>query len=589
MKITRQINAKPNKNVTRDPSDLLDKDGLIGSKIAEINGNILIPTLAKDTLINRLNALKSLDDNTFDEEYQSLSNKIVHLSTVLSDPDNSITGVDKNGEFKIENSQDIAKELQAKLDEEAKLEKELKEKEEADKLAKLEDEAKEARELREKEDAEKKAKLDELKAEKEKLFGVVQDKVQLGLDFAGQVAMGQVQPNFFEKLFESLFESFMKGVLSLPKQLVKGFWHLNKIKDNPNFQNLLEAHKSGASPEELKSFEAKFLEDPEVKDQLKLGQGEVEDVDFDSVDEPMKALDEHTKSDADSEFSDVGKIIDWDTAYKYGYAKLKQIHGANYDAAKAKATLDGLKAKYPDNPQVVIGALKYGGRRRREDTELNSRVSELFHILRDEFKDYNVSFDVDEGQIEMNKGVKRFIVTSGNEKLMLLESESLKYATSEYSKFLNELKRQLNCKIMYKNQKFSVTRIVNTDSGPRKVTTNIDALDELEAEDKVKLLDSRRQRNTRDYNSIRQSNAWVPFSEELTDKLDAIKNDIEYKNSAGSWVPAKKVMVFGDDRDPQFVVDTDSSTLYLKKSSMMKLLDGVETSCDGVKLRKKTK
>jgi hypothetical protein len=76
-------------------------------------------------------------------------------------------------------------------------------------------------------------------------------------------------------------------------------------------------------------------------------------------------------------FDGVGKVTDWDSAFKYGYAKLKQIHGINYDEAKATKCLEGLKKKYPDTPQVVFGALKFGGHRKKTEEEKNSRVRDF--------------------------------------------------------------------------------------------------------------------------------------------------------------------------------------------------------------------
>lgn len=120
------------------------------------------------------------------------------------------------------------------------------------------------------------------------------------------------------------------------------------------------------------------LEDEDIK--------QLEQVQMDVVSEgainsdPMtpEELEEVNNSFTESAFEDVGKITDWESAFKYGYAKLKQIHGVNFDEAKAKEVLEGLKAKYPDNPKVVIGALKYGGRRKKENVnkteENNSRT-----------------------------------------------------------------------------------------------------------------------------------------------------------------------------------------------------------------------
>jgi len=77
---------------------------------------------------------------------------------------------------------------------------------------------------------------------------------------------------------------------------------------------------------------------------------------------------------AQEEFEEVGEIETWDDAFKYGFAKLKQIHGLKYDEAKARETLEGLKESYPDNPKVVIGALKYGGgHKKKDDEQKNSR------------------------------------------------------------------------------------------------------------------------------------------------------------------------------------------------------------------------
>ena len=92
-----------------------------------------------------------------------------------------------------------------------------------------------------------------------------------------------------------------------------------------------------------------------------------------ATDEEMKEI---TDSMAQEDFEKVGKITDWDSAFKYGYAKLKQIHGEKYDESKAKACLEGLKKKYPDNPMVVVGALKYGGHKSDDEDKKgkNSRV-----------------------------------------------------------------------------------------------------------------------------------------------------------------------------------------------------------------------
>lgn len=120
------------------------------------------------------------------------------------------------------------------------------------------------------------------------------------------------------------------------------------------------------------------LEDEDIK--------QLEQVQMDVVSEgainsdPMtpEELEEVKSSYSDASFEDVGKITDWESAFKYGYAKLKQIHGVNFDESKAREVLEGLKAKYPDNPKVVIGALKYGGRRKKENVnkteENNSRT-----------------------------------------------------------------------------------------------------------------------------------------------------------------------------------------------------------------------
>jgi hypothetical protein len=82
--------------------------------------------------------------------------------------------------------------------------------------------------------------------------------------------------------------------------------------------------------------------------------------------------------DSDSDlFNNVEKITDWDSAFKYGYAKLQQVHGANYDESIAKKCLEGLKEKYPDNPMVVVGALKYGSKKNKEENSrkiINMRV-----------------------------------------------------------------------------------------------------------------------------------------------------------------------------------------------------------------------
>lgn len=56
---------------------------------------------------------------------------------------------------------------------------------------------------------------------------------------------------------------------------------------------------------------------------------------------------------------------------------------------------------------------------------------------------------------------------------------------------------------------FTVTREVVTEDGVKEVTTKVEAIDELDAETKVKLLDSRRGRNSRNYNS-RRTNSDTP-------------------------------------------------------------------------------
>lgn len=99
--------------------------------------------------------------------------------------------------------------------------------------------------------------------------------------------------------------------------------------------------------------------------------------DFDSYVTPMSDADyEEIKDEQDSiaqaNFDEVGEITDWESAFKYGKAKLKQIHGLKYDESKATEVLEGLKAKYPDTPQCVIGALKYGGFH-KSDKDKNSR------------------------------------------------------------------------------------------------------------------------------------------------------------------------------------------------------------------------
>ena len=70
-------------------------------------------------------------------------------------------------------------------------------------------------------------------------------------------------------------------------------------------------------------------------------------------------------------FKNVDKITDWKSAFDYGYAKLKQVFGDKFDKKIADATLNGLKEKYPNNPMVVVGALKYG---RHSDEDKNSRA-----------------------------------------------------------------------------------------------------------------------------------------------------------------------------------------------------------------------
>lgn len=99
--------------------------------------------------------------------------------------------------------------------------------------------------------------------------------------------------------------------------------------------------------------------------------------DFDTYVTPMSEDDyEEIKEEQDSiaqdNFDEVGEITDWESAFKYGKAKLKQIHGFKYNEAKATEVLEGLKSKYPDTPQCVIGALKYGGFHKK-DTDKNSR------------------------------------------------------------------------------------------------------------------------------------------------------------------------------------------------------------------------
>lgn len=416
MKITRYINAEPT----------LDKSKVISEKSVEINSNPLFNNLVKSNLLIKLDLLKSInDDDKFNSEIQKITDDMFRLSSVLSDPENSVTGIDKNGEFKIRSNSELVDELNSIIEEEKKL----------------------ALEIKEKEDADKKAKIEELKAEKEKLFGTVKDKVELGLDFCGQVATGQVKPNFFESLFESLFESIIKGFIALPKNIVKGFWHLSNIKENPKFDEYLKAASDPKKTvKELEDLRSAYLSDGEVKDHLKLGQIESKKEEFDEILDPKLELDSHVEAEVSEEFEEVGKITDWDSAFNYGYLKLKQRHGIKYDKQKAQETLEGLKAKYPDNPMVVIGALKYGGRRSKseDNRESNSRISNMFLTLKSLFKDYNVTYDTDEGRVELTKGNKLYIVDSGNEKLILLESESFRYASSDYDRFLDYLKKQLN-------------------------------------------------------------------------------------------------------------------------------------------------
>jgi hypothetical protein len=118
---------------------------------------------------------------------------------------------------------------------------------------------------------------------------------------------------------------------------------------------------------------------------------------------------EEIKSQAAQEdFEEVGEIETWGDAFKYGYAKLKQIHGLNYDEAKARETLEGLKASYPDNPKVVIGALKYGGvRRKKDENQQNSRIDlrrtkNSKPKLKKVFEDFN---NIDDAYEWMTEGV----------------------------------------------------------------------------------------------------------------------------------------------------------------------------------------
>lgn len=78
---------------------------------------------------------------------------------------------------------------------------------------------------------------------------------------------------------------------------------------------------------------------------------------------------------------------------------------------------------------------------------------------------------------------------------------------------------------------FTVTREVVDGDEVRKVSTNVEAIDELDAEVKVKLLDSRRQRNTRNYNSRRVNSepAAKPDAEVVEEVVETAPESKEFK------------------------------------------------------------
>jgi hypothetical protein len=119
---------------------------------------------------------------------------------------------------------------------------------------------------------------------------------------------------------------------------------------------------------------------------------------------------EVSKTNNEENFEDVGPIKSWDDAYKYGYAKLKQIHGDNYDETKAKETLDGLKSKYPNTPQSVIGALKFGRCRKSDkDKKSNSRLSNSDLLRYSVDKEFNNSDDLPKDSYLEDSSSKRYI------------------------------------------------------------------------------------------------------------------------------------------------------------------------------------
>jgi len=221
-----------------------------------------------------------------------------------------------------------------------------------DKINQLNEERKEASKERQ---AEIDAEIANKKAEREETYkyasGLVDNMASAAVDMTKGVISGDP-----DKMVDTILGA-LAGIFSF---LTKGI-ALGII----SFKSAWDKHKAG---EKLNDEDLKMLEQVQVD---VVSEGSI-------TSDPMTSdeLDEVNQDISDTAFEGVGKITDWESAFAYGYAKLKQIHGIKYDEAKATEALNALKEKYPDNPKVVIGAFKFGGGRRKRSRkeENNSRV-----------------------------------------------------------------------------------------------------------------------------------------------------------------------------------------------------------------------
>jgi len=236
-----------------------------------------------------------------------------------------------------------------------------------DKINQLNEERKEASKERQ---AEIDAEIANKKAEREETYkyasGLVDNMASAAVDMTKGVISGDP-----DKMVDTILGA-LAGIFSfLTKGIALGI---------TSFKSAWDKHKAG---EKLNDEDLKMLEQVQVD---VVSEGSI-------TSDPMTSdeLDEVNQDISDAAFEGVGKITDWESAFAYGYAKLKQIHGINYNEAKAKEVLEGLKKKYPDNPKVVIGALKFGGHHKaKSDEEKNSKTSNSSKI-------YAMITSIDEG------------------------------------------------------------------------------------------------------------------------------------------------------------------------------------------------